>query len=385
MMEMEIEIDEDEAVGLVSQNLNSRHTQPVGSDADKKNLKNRRFAFFFIGIILIGCSVGAGILSLLNRPRGDSIFLRKHQTKEQQTTNGDGYPQFTCPREVKRAENFDDQSFEEVYTNVSQRIMEANISSYLEGFREASFDGWDETYEEVKEGLHDWKVKHFAKYLKDGDSVYESACGIGLNLFLTLEIMQEVMQLKDIKVYGNEYVEESAELANNILDYLLPQANASKGVICQGDSTDLHFVPSNSFDLVYTGYVSTLLNPLNFNGKNINENYGIFYDHLCATKDAHWEAEKLVEIMQERQEDWFGLWVSEMIRIAKPGAPVIIEQVSQPYCTDTEDWGGVPAGFWKAGITKYGWDIDISSITMEDDEVFKTTRYHVFMKKNSQR
>jgi len=71
-----------------------------------------------------------------------------------------------------------------------------------------------------------------------------------------------------------------------------------------------------------------------------------------------------------------------MVRIAKPGAPVIVEQVSRPYCTDIDDWGGVPRSFFSTGITTYGWDVDPSSITIEADKVFGH-RYHVFMRRNT--
>ena len=86
--------------------------------------------------------------------------------------------------------------------------------------------------------------------------------------------------------------------------------------------------------------------------------------------------------MQRRQNDWFGNWVGEMVRIAKPGAAVIVEQVSLPFCSDPNDWGGVPREFWKSGVEKYGWDIDPESIEMETDKVFGV-RYHVFMRKNN--
>ena len=93
------------------------------------------------------------------------------------------------------------------------------------------------------------------------------------------------------------------------------------------------------------------------------------------------EASKLAEIAQQKQEDWFALWVHEMIRIAKPGAPVIIEQVSKPYCNDMDDWGGVPHKFWASGIEKYGWNVDKNSLQLARDKVFKQ-RYNVFMQKN---
>ena len=38
------------------------------------------------------------------------------------------------------------------------------------------------------------------------------------------------------------------------------------------------------------------------------------------------------EDIVQRQRDWYGKWVEEMARIAKPGVPVIVEQVSAPYC-----------------------------------------------------
>ena len=117
--------------------------------------------------------------------------------------------------------------------------------------------------------------------------------------------------------------------------------------------------------------------------ENINEDFEL-YAQLCNATDDDWEAAKLVKLAQEKQNDWFGLWVSEMVRIAKPGAAVIVEQVSVPYCNDIDDWGGVSQDFWRSGVGNYGWDIDPSSIEMEDDKVFAETRYHVFMRKNIQ-
>lgn len=64
-----------------------------------------------------------------------------------------------------------------------------------------------------------------------------------------------------------------------------------------------------------------------------------------------------------------------MIRIAKPGAPVIVEQVSYPFCEAQFDWGGVGQDFW-ATVE----DIDPATIEFEDDRLFRK-RYHVFMRK----
>ena len=64
-----------------------------------------------------------------------------------------------------------------------------------------------------------------------------------------------------------------------------------------------------------------------------------------------------------------------MIRIAKPGAPIIVEQVSYPFCEAQFDWGGVGQDFW-ASVE----NIDPSTIEFEDDRLFRK-RYHVFMRK----
>ena len=51
-------------------------------------------------------------------------------------------------------------------------------------------------------------------------------------------------------------------------------------------------------------------------------------------KKNDWIGQKLWKLIVQKQRDWYGKWVAEMARIAKPGVPVIIEQVSVPYCDD---------------------------------------------------
>jgi len=104
------------------------------------------------------------------------------------------------------------------------------------------------------------------------------------------------------------------------------------------------------------------------------------YKELCKAKDD--EGMKQNRLAQQRQNDWYGHWVAEMVKIAKPGAPVIIEQVSYPLCEAFFDWGGVKQSFWQQGHKNYGWDIDPASIDFEKDEIYRK-RYHVFMRKNN--
>jgi hypothetical protein len=159
---------------------------------------------------------------------------------------------FQCPTEFTKAEN-DDPSMKQEYVEVTQQITN-NMTEFLRTFREENFDGWTHTYDEVKEGLRPFKAKYYPPNLESGDTIFESACGIGLNLFMTLEILYEEKGITDIVVYGNEYLKVSAAKANAVVDRVAPH-DGKKGVICAADSTNLSFVPGDAFDLVYTGYI----------------------------------------------------------------------------------------------------------------------------------
>lgn len=84
---------------------------------------------------------------------------------------------------------------------------------------------------------------------------------------------------------------------------------------------------------------SPIGNPLHFDQPDLDP-YGINhgrYHELCDGSD--WRDVTLRQVAQRRQEDFYAAWVGEMIRIAKPGKPVIVEHVSQPKCEDRADWG----------------------------------------------
>jgi hypothetical protein len=274
------------------------------------------------------------------------------------------------PQGVDQASWYDEKS-REIATNVTQ---------FLSDFREAEFDNWGHSYEEVKKGMYHWKSNMFRE-LKDGASIYESACGIGLNMYMTLEIMQEELGLTNVIVYGNEYVPESVDIAREVWNAdrreSLP-SSAVQGRICTGDSSDLKEVPSAAFDFVYTGYITPTMDPLNLNGSS-DDNYDRLTEICVSEEDP--EEVKLAVKAQESQNDWYGQWVGEMIRIAKPGAPVIVEQVSHAFCSAKYDWGGVDQDFWRPAVDRYHWDVDPDSFVFEKDTIFRK-RYHVYMKKN---
>lgn len=301
----------------------------------------------------------------------------ENQQKRLITQNGN----FQCPAIEKVPENV--QGFEEVFSESYEEVSNSltkNMTKFLEEFRTRAFDDWGETYEKAKAKKRDWKRKHYVPFLNNGSSIFESACGIGLNMYLTLEILSEEAGIENLTVYGNEYMDASTQKANAIFDEI-PPAKSRKGQICTSDSTDLSYIPPNSFDLVFTGYLSPMLDPLHFGMEDIELNYDRYFK-LCDAKESDWEEKKLRKIAQQRQQDWFGQWVAEMARIAKPGAPIILESISNPLCEEREEWGGVSKEWWKV-VSKnntYAWDVDPKSLEYGGDQIFDD-RYHVFMKK----
>mmetsp|Transcript_13220 Transcript_13220/g.38046 ORF Transcript_13220/g.38046 Transcript_13220/m.38046 type:complete len:246 (-) Transcript_13220:25-762(-) len=240
----------------------------------------------------------------------------------------------------------------------------------------------------MKSTMKDFKKKHFVPYLRNGDSIFESACGIGLNLFATLEILQEYSNITHLNVYGNEYLSESTVQANRILQLLTNSQGAGNQVrsICQGDSSDLSFIPADSFDLVFTGYITPLQDPLNMDIEGGESGLHRLKRNCLAipklNETSRWKAVKVRDMMQERQNEWFSNWFQQMIRIAKPGSPVIVEEVAPPLCQDPSDWGGVSRQFWQTGVGIYGWDVDPESLEFGSRSGGSSLRYHVFFLKN---
>eukprot|EP01083_Nonionella_stella_P000472 1339_1 len=283
------------------------------------------------------------------------------------------------PKHKANAANNKGSVFENEYYNTQSKLLNMNFTTFFSNvFNVSEYDNWGFTYHQFKKGMTHWKSTMFADELNDGDSIYESACGIGLNLYMTLEILHEVKQLSSLVVYGNDYLDLSRRKANDLFEYAAP-FQSQKGSICTGDSTHLDFVPSNAFDLVFCGYILPMHDPLGLN-KTDRANYKE-YSRMCKSKDA--EVKKLSDQSQKKQNDFYGVWVGEMVRIAKPGKAIIIEQVSLPYCQDNTDYGGVALEWWEMAIDEYGWDIDPTSITMENDTLYPgdPSRYHVFMRK----
>ena len=337
-----------------------------------------------------------------------------------------GAPQYTCPLLLPGADGEDSTvATSSSMTMMSERMtipnyqnnsdlmltLANNLTMYTENFRDLEFRDWGKTYNQVKDSLVHWKENRFLPNLKTGDSVFESGCGIGLGLYLTLEILQEQNKnLRDLHLYGADFGLAPVLAGNVLLDKILLQSGDSvgggkRGLLCSADPTNLNFIPTDTFDLVFTSRIAPLPDPYEFqkdrdtttplttsssssNAANLTL-AELVLEHrreVCATRTTDWKSAALQRAALEQQSDWYGRWVAEMVRVAKPGAAVLVEQVSDPYCDEhhVDAWGvGVPYNFWKDAVETYEWDVDPESIEFGMDELYPTEhRYHVFLRKN---
>ena len=309
-----------------------------------------------------------------------TLSVSSLQSFPRDTDAGQVVTTYTCPASKAKAKNDVSDNFQFYFEDNEENTKHHNLSDY----QELIFDGWGKTYSEVKSILKPWKLDVFAPNLKSGDIIYESACGGGFNLLLTAEILQEV-GIHNITVFGNDYLETSIQIANEMWSLPSTSSVAHKGVFCPGDSSNLSFAPSSMFDLVYCGYVDPLPNPASLWDDNLTLNEMVDKSIELCTSVAPGDQE-LRDKGQRAQEDWYASWVSEMIRIAKPGKIIAVELESHSICHQ-EDWGGVEPEWWTdtSTIAEYGWDVDPTSIVtrvagyQQDDWV--SYRYHVMMRK----
>jgi hypothetical protein len=374
-----------------------------------------------------------------------------------------GYP----PQNIQNSETF----LERLYANISSDSDGSSSSSSnsrppplpdvttsLDTFRTKELlndddddDGRGRTYDEIKQLRKPFVRKYFRR-LKSGDNIYESSSSslsygaVGWNLLMTVEIVHEEYNTTNLVVYGNDHHDvggttatESVNVPRMILTEGLKRINSAVGVVCSSDSTNLTYVPSKSFDLVYSGYVSPMPDPLDIhpdthhtqyqqqictvlldvmtsrdhdnNDNNIttsSSNNNNNSNKLQEQRTGQALGQILYDMMQRKQDDWYGKWVYEMTRIAKPGVPVIVERVSPTVCADANARnnsnnnnnnnqtilyyrGGVDKGYWKkhAEANTYHWDVDPDSIEIVvDDTTTNTTtsqdRYNVYMLKKTE-
>ena len=271
----------------------------------------------------------------------------------------------------------DDANPEEpgAYESANKRLRE-EWNDFVQDFQRVdsryNYDAWRRPYAQVKEGMHAWKTQQWKDLLQDYRDensmlIYESAAGLGLNLLMTVQVLREQSSVP-VVLYGNEYVESSVNLAHRLYATGIFPPHTSWASYCTADSRNLSHVPANTFDLVLTGYITPLQNPFHWPAATWFTDTRV---QMCPNATA-------VEEMQVIQEFWYLVWVQQMVRIAKPGAWIWIEQVSLPFC-DAGDWGGVSHDFWPRHAPV--WGIEEASIVTMGDQVFDQGRYHVAFRK----
>jgi hypothetical protein len=281
-----------------------------------------------------------------------------------------------CPSQLNEARN--DQTLKWYKDNVKvQNKTVAWTVDQVENLKKEKIDGWKRNYHQLKAFKKDWKVRHFSS-LKSGDSIFESACGKGINLLFTVELLKEQLGIENLQVSGIEYRQDAAVIADSMLRTALPMVGSQVGSICQADATNLSFIPSETFDLSYTGYIEPLEDPLNI-GKELGRE--LKFEDVC-NQENNWARNKLRILDQNAQEDWYAAWVKELVRITKRGKPIVIEEISLPMCENEYDWGGVKKDWWREAAIKYKWDVDVDSIYIEGlKKSDEDSRYNLFMRK----
>jgi len=271
---------------------------------------------------------------------------------------------YECPiLEPGSGEN-DIAGYFDYYDNDRERHannVKKSVDYYTKGFRSSSFGGRAWTYSEMKQYSTEYKAKYYGDALKNGDWIYEGASGEAFNLLMTLEILKEERGIENLRAFGSDYLAESAKVADELFT---AQAEANswilKGKFCRADSTDLSFVPANTFDLAFT-YVDPMVDALHLFGDDVSFDERVAeMKEYCESDDE--EEQEIVDEDQEAQEEWHSKWVKELIRITKPGGAIIIEDVDTPICNESSEWGGVATDWWKDAVEEYGWDVDPSSI-----------------------
>ena len=381
-----------------------------------------------------------------------------------------GAPQYSCPIIIGSNNNNRDnvgidegeQAFNRRFANrIDIQMIQQDMATFLDTFRDRNIAdymniGWKNnnytnvTYHTLKEQMTAWRtLKYIPSLKKTGANILELNCGLGLNLFMTYEIIQQSQQpkdnIRDVHLYGtttstttSTTADESigtAVTANALLDTILQkEANfvggGKRGIICPTvlrtnrqnrmydhntyDAPDLSFIPDNSFDLVYTSDIplardiwdTDLMSNQEFVNRQVD---------LCRTKDTDWKSSSLYQVSQEQQESIYGRQVAEMIRITKPGNVIAIEHVPMPFCDLVHrnaaasapyhsdafyyySGVGLDPSFWTNSDThaRYQWnDLDVTSIDILMDESSyydeynnsnnNATQYHVVMKKVKKR
>ena len=362
---------------------------PVPLSKRNPNIYIIRIAFVLLLLSIAVWVFAATVSHFFGMPAVvDKGYQKSNNSELDHQEDGGIVVDYKCPNtDIDSAKNDKDGSFE-AYTSDVLSHQASNLT--LDDLMNMKYDAWGMTPRQHKVIAGRWvhwyadaisKQRQQEQYKLQANhvhrnrstntnygvfprsTIYESACGVGLSLYGMLELLQERYNITGLEVYGNDYISDSVVAANRLYEKVLPNSSgatkvdAHLGKICHADSANLSFVPSNSFDIVMTGYIDPIVDRLNLNWTSKE------YDNYC-----HSDKEEYKNLMRQEQgiqEDWHASWAGEMIRIAKPGATIVVETGGRSRCRDG-GWGGVDTHWWAQAISKYKWDVDATTMEWMD-------------------
>lgn len=239
------------------------------------------------------------------------------------------------------------------------------------------------TYERYKQAVYHTKADVYGRSLHSGDAVYVTAGGT-LDFFATLQIASQTHGVQDVHVYGHESDPAIVDWAQRLWqdpDVSAAAGRAVYGNVCRAPSETTHtyapwsWVPSGLFDVVVHPFINEDVDDHVVSSMML----AACRSSLTAQNDRRRQGQRSMpppsphhRILQQPQ-DPVNVLLQEMLRLAKPGATVVLEGIFMSSwrkkgiyngCANTKNTVEVSQlnKYWSTTAHRYGWAVDPASI-----------------------